>query len=511
MKLPPEVNDLPMPIEPAADASVSGQVMAQPALRARAVVLAGGSGTRLWPVSRKHFPKQLVDVLGTGSLLQMTVGRLAPLSGEGGLLEEAPIVVCGAAHSVMSAKQLDELGVKARFIVEPSGRNTAPAMSLAAMHALAEGGDGVLVAMPADHMIGDTSEFERAVTAAVRFAECGAIVTLGIRPTRAETGFGYIEAGAVIDGTASEIWRFIEKPDVETAQAYVASGRYYWNSGVFVVRASVWLSLLRQMQPAMYAACAQAYELGEYADAFFMPHELSFDRMPADSIDYAVMENLARDSDVPGVVVPMESSWSDLGSWGAVWDALDKDSHGNASSGRVLMEDVHSCYVRSEKRLVTCIGVSNLVVVETADAVLVVGRSRAQDVKSVVDHISRRNDPEALSHRQVHRPWGHYDSIDNGERFQVKRILVQPLARLSLQLHHHRAEHWIVVRGTARVTRGDEVFLLAENQSTYIPLGVRHRLENPGKLPLELIEVQSGAYLGEDDIVRFEDVYGRVG
>jgi mannose-1-phosphate guanylyltransferase/mannose-6-phosphate isomerase len=477
----------------------------------RAVVLAGGSGTRLWPLSRKYFPKQLVDVLGTGSLLQMTVRRLQGLSSSVDLsFDEAPIIVCGEPHLASSARQLDEMGVDARFIIEPNGRNTAPALSLAALNALDEGGDPVLVVMPADHMIGDVTAFQRAVAVAARHAARGAIVALGIRPTRAETGYGYIEPGADIDGVVREIARFVEKPPLEAAKAYLASGKYFWNSGIFVVRASVWLATLERMHPATHAACVAAYESGQHIGEGYKPHAQLFAAVPSDSIDYAVMENLVRKGDARGVVVPLDAAWSDLGSWDSVWSALDKDGCGNVASGRVLMEAATSCYVRAESRLVACVGVSDLVVVETADAVLVATRAHVQDVKRVVGRIADQNGGEAEAHRKVERPWGCYDSIDKGERFQVKRIVVQAGAQLSLQLHHHRAEHWIVVRGTALVTRGDERFFLGENESTYIPLGVKHRLENPGKLPLELIEVQSGAYLGEDDIVRFEDVYGRV-
>ena len=509
MGTPVETRERPRTTGAATQLRTPHTLAGQAALRTRAVVLAGGSGTRLWPLSRKHFPKQLVDVLGAGSLLQMTVQRLRKLADVELALDESPIIVCGAEHRAISAQQLEQLGTRARFIIEPSGRNTAPALSLAALHALEDGGDAVLVVMPADHLIGDVAAFQRAVAAATRHAERGAIVTLGIRPTRAETGYGYIEPGEDVDGTARKIARFVEKPPVEVARSYLASGKYFWNSGIFVLRASVWLSTLQQMQPETYSACSAAYEAGQDSAAGYKPHEALFENVPSDSIDYAVMENLARGGDVEGVIVPLEAEWSDLGSWDSVWDVLGKDESGNVASGRVLMEDASNCYVRAESRLVTCVGVSDLVVVETADAVLVVDRSRVQDVKRIVGRIADQQGPEVDAHRKVQRPWGCYDSIDKGERFQVKHIVVEAGAQLSLQLHHHRAEHWIVVRGTALVTRGEEQFLLGENQSTYIPLGVKHRLENPGKVPLELIEVQSGAYLGEDDIVRFEDVYGR--
>jgi mannose-1-phosphate guanylyltransferase/mannose-6-phosphate isomerase len=509
MSTPVETRERPRKAQAATQLRTTPARSPQSALRTRAVVLAGGSGTRLWPLSRKHFPKQLVDVLGAGSLLQMTVRRLQRLADVELDIDASPIVVCGSEHRAISAQQMEQLGIGARFIIEPSGRNTAPALSLAALHALEDGGDAVLVVMPADHMIGDVAAFQRAVATATRHAERGAIVTLGINPTRPETGYGYIEKGDDIDGQARKIARFVEKPPLEVARSYLTSGKYLWNSGIFVMRASVWLSTLQQMQPETYSACTAAYEAGQDSASGFKPHEQLFADVPSDSIDYAVMENLTRGGEVEGVVVPLDAAWSDLGSWDSVWDALDKDASGNVASGRVLMEDANSCYVRAESRLVTCVGVEDLVVVETADAVLVVDRSRVQDVKRIVGRIADQQGPEVDAHRKVQRPWGCYDSIDKGERFQVKHIVVEAGAQLSLQLHHHRAEHWIVVRGTALVTRGEEQFLLGENQSTYIPLGVKHRLENPGKVPLELIEVQSGAYLGEDDIVRFEDVYGR--
>jgi len=478
------------------------------ALRLLSVVLAGGSGTRLWPVSRKNYPKQLIDVVGSDSLLQSTARRLAGLGRDRELVDE-PIIVCGDEHRFMTSQQLGEAGVAARIVVEPVGRNTAPALTLAALLACASGEDSVLVVMPADHVIPDGAAFQEAVLRAADHAEQGAIVTLGVRPTRVDTGFGYIRLGAPLATGARKIGQFVEKPAAELASQYVASGDYWWNSGIFIVRASVWLGALARLQPAMHAACVSAYEQGHTDGAFFHPHAASFANTQADSIDYAVMEHLARDEALEGVVVPLDAGWSDLGSWDAVWDALDKDADGNAARGRVMLKGSTSCYAHSEGRLVACVGVANLVVVETADAVLVVDRSHVQDVKGLVGRIAEQHAPEADSHRKVQRPWGCYDSIDHGERFQVKRIVVRPGACLSLQLHHHRAEHWIVVCGTALVTRGEEQFLLSENESTYIPIGVKHRLENPGKLQLEIIEVQSGAYLGEDDIVRFADTYGR--
>jgi mannose-1-phosphate guanylyltransferase / mannose-6-phosphate isomerase len=476
------------------------------------VILAGGSGTRLWPLSREHYPKQLIDVIGTHSLLQDTVRRLDGFPAHWNV-RPAPIIVCGDEHRFVTAEQLRESGVAAHLVVEPARRDTAPALTLAAELAVADGEDAILVAMPADHAMLDTCAFQQAVAQAALHAQRGAIATLGVPPTRPDTAFGYIRLGVEFEPGTYRIDRFVEKPALELAAQYVASGAYWWNSGIFVVRASVWLALVQRLQPAMADACLAAFANGHADGPFFRPQAEAFTKAPSDSIDYAVMERLgtAGPAGEPfeGVVVPLVAGWSDLGSWDAVWDALDKDDAGNVARGRVLFEGATSSYAHSEGRLVACVGTSNIVVVETADAVLVADRSHVQDVKGLVARIKAQHSPEADEHRKVHRPWGFYDSIDHGDRFQVKRIVVDPGSRLSLQLHHHRAEHWVVVRGTAMVTRGEERFLLSENESTYIPLGVRHRLENPGKVPLEIIEVQSGAYLGEDDIVRFDDTYGR--
>lgn len=500
-----------MPITAPADlpshaAVTSGDV--QSALRIRPVVLAGGSGTRLWPLSRKHYPKQLIDVIGRDSLLQSTVRRMAVLR-DGRHADAAAIIVCGEPHRFMTAQQLAASGTEAQIVVEPAGRNTAPALTLAALLATAQGDDGILVVMPADHVIADTEAFGYAIAHAARFAEQGAIVTLGVPPTRADTGYGYIRIGTALGDVARTIDSFVEKPASELAQQYVASGEYWWNSGIFVVRASTWLATLQRLQPDMHAACARAFGQGRQDGPYFHPDATAFAAIPSDSIDYAVMEHVARTDGVQGVVVPLVAGWSDLGSWDAVWDAIDKDGDGNAARGRVMYEGATSCYVHADGRLVACVGTTNLIVVETPDAVLVVDRAQVQGVKGLVERLARQQGSEAENHRKVQRPWGCYDSLDQGERFQVKHIVVHPGASLSLQLHHHRAEHWTVVRGTARVTRGEEQFLLSENESTYIPIGVTHRLENPGKLPLEVIEVQSGAYLGEDDIVRIADTYGR--
>ncbi|WP_346779185.1 mannose-1-phosphate guanylyltransferase/mannose-6-phosphate isomerase [Burkholderia sp. Ac-20365] len=474
------------------------------------VILAGGSGTRLWPVSREQYPKQLIDVVGDQSLLQATMQRMNGFTSTLKITAD-PVIVCGVEHFYATSEQARECGVKACVVVEPARRDTAPALTLAALAASADGDDPILVAMPADHAIADVPALHQAIELAALHAQAGEIATLGVPPTHADTGFGYIRLGAQLADGAHRIDRFVEKPAAELAAQYVASGNYWWNSGMFVVRSSVWLAALKVFQPDMHAACTQAFANAKRDDGYIAPGADAFAQSPSDSIDYAVMEQLGKaDSPFTGIVVPLEAGWSDLGSWDAVWQAMDKDEFGNVANGRVLMEGATSTYARSQGgRLVACVGTSDLVVVETDDAVLVADRSHVQDVKGLVSRIRATNSPEADNHRKVRRPWGFYDSIDHGDRFQVKRIVVSPGGRLSLQMHHHRAEHWIVVCGTALVTRGDEQFLLTENQSTYIPIGVQHRLENPGHVPLQIIEVQSGAYLGEDDIVRFDDKYGR--
>ncbi|MEX3966155.1 mannose-1-phosphate guanylyltransferase/mannose-6-phosphate isomerase [Paraburkholderia sp. EG286B] len=485
---------------------------ATPCTRIVPVVLAGGSGTRLWPMSREQFPKQLIGVVGSDTLLQATVHRLDGFSSEWEVAS-SPIVVCGEEHRFVIVDQLRACGMDARLVVEPARRDTAPALTLGAALACANGDDAILIVMPSDHAITDLDALQRALECAARHAQRGAIVTLGVPPRSPETGFGYIRVGEAIADGAHRIDGFVEKPAPELATQYVTQGGYWWNSGIFVMRASVWLDSLRALQPDMHAACLAAFVDGQQDGPVFRPAADAFKRAPSDSIDYAVMERLSGSNGwtPEGVVVALDAGWSDLGSWDAVWAAMEKDEDGNVGRGRVVFEGAVATYAHSDGRLVACVGTSNLVVVETADAVLVADRSKVQDVKGLVARIKAERAPEAASHRKVQRPWGFYDSIDSGERFQVKRIVVTPGARLSLQLHHHRAEHWTVVRGTALVTRGEESFLMTENESTYIPLGVRHRLENPGKVPLEIIEVQSGAYLGEDDIVRLDDTYGRCG
>lgn len=399
-----------------------------------------------------------------------------------------------------------QIGIKpAKIILEPLGRNTAPALALAALTALESGNDPVLLVMPADHVISNNAAFQAAVSIGIPHAETGKLVTFGIKPTHPETGYGYIRSGAA-QNNAFEIAAFVEKPDATTAERYVASGDYFWNAGIFMMRASVWLKQLEITRPDIIKACRTAFAGAANDHDFLRIHKEVFKDCPSDSIDYAVMEKLSAGL---GLVVPLDAGWSDVGAWDALWDLGQKDSDNNVLQGDVMAFATSDSLAISQSRLVALVGLQDTVVVETPDAVLVAHKSRMQEIKNVVARLKKENRSEANAHRKIYRPWGYYDSIDAGSRFQVKRIVVNPGATLSLQLHHHRAEHWIVVRGTARVTRGDEVFLVSENESTYIPLGTRHRLENPGKVPLEMIEVQSGAYLGEDDIVRFEDTYGR--
>ncbi|MBX3685614.1 MAG: mannose-1-phosphate guanylyltransferase/mannose-6-phosphate isomerase [Rhodocyclaceae bacterium] len=474
------------------------------------VILSGGSGTRLWPLSREQHPKQLLALNGELTMLQATARRLEGFSGAASLSVE-PIVVCNEEYRFITAEQLRSCGCEShRILLEPSGRNTAPALTLAALLALDDGDDPLLLVMPADHVVRDLPAFQGAIDAGVAAAQAGAVVTFGIVPDQPETGYGYIRVdGERADGSRS-IAAFVEKPDLETAEAYVASGEYLWNSGLFMMRASVWLKAIDAFNPEMAAACRRAYADAVRDVDFVRVDKDAFLESPSDSIDYAVMEKLAGSGlGIEGVVVPMAAGWSDVGAWEALWQVADKDDDTNVTHGDVILEDCSGTLVFADSRLVAGVGLDDVVVVETPDAVLVARKDRTQDVKKIVARLKAEQRSQASAHRKVHRPWGNYDSIDNGERFQVKRIVVKPGGRLSLQMHHHRAEHWIVVSGTAMVTRGEERFLLSENQSTYIPLGVTHRLENPGKLPLEMIEVQSGSYLGEDDIVRFEDTYGR--
>ncbi len=475
------------------------------------VILCGGSGTRLWPLSRAGFPKQFLVLSGDNSLFQQAVERIQAAAAADIRVGET-LVVTNEEHRFLALDQLRELKhVKATLLLEPQARNTAPALTLAALQASARGEDPILVVTPADQTVTDGPAYTAAVQAAVRAAADGAIVILGVTPDRPETGYGYIHAGAPVAATgALEVQAFAEKPDAATAQRYLAQGGYYWNAGMFVLKASAWLKALGRFRPDIAGATQSAWA-GKSVDApFIRPDKAGFAAVPSESIDYAVMEKCPG-SGVPIRMVPLAAGWNDLGAWEAVWQVGEQDAQGNVVHGDVLAADTRDSLVYASSRLVGTVGVSNLVIVETADAVLVADRSQSQNVKKLVTALEQKQRDEQTLHRKVHRPWGWYDSIDQGERFKVKRIQVKPGASLSLQKHHHRAEHWIVVTGTAEVTCGDKKILLGENQSTYIPLGEVHRLANPGKVPLEIIEVQSGSYLGEDDIVRFEDVYGRSG
>ena len=470
------------------------------------VIMAGGSGTRLWPLSRANYPKQFLVLSGNTSLFQQAVARLQGLA-TAHLAVGAPLVVGNEDHRFLILDQLREMNAApAAVLLEPVGRNTAPALTLAALQALEGGSDPVLVVAPADQTVTDLPAFTAAIQAAAQQAASGGIVILGIQPDRAETGYGYIRA--TLGATAALVEQFVEKPDQATAERYLAAGNYYWNSGIFVLKASVWMTALERFRPDVAAATRAAFAVRSVDAEFVRPGRAEFAAVPAESVDYAVMEHCPG-STIPIRMVGLAAGWSDLGAWEAVWQVAAKDAEGNALVGDAMVTDSDNSLVHSTHRLVTVVGLQNVVVVETADAVLVADRSRSQDVKHIVARLdSERRDEHSL-HRKVHRPWGWYDSIDHGPRFQVKRIMVKPGASLSLQMHHHRAEHWIVVSGTAEVTNGAKTILLGENQSTYIPLGETHRLANPGKVPLEIIEVQSGSYLGEDDIVRFEDTYGR--
>jgi mannose-1-phosphate guanylyltransferase/mannose-6-phosphate isomerase len=464
------------------------------------VILSGGSGTRLWPLSREHYPKQLLALTGSETLLQQTARRLNGLPDI-----SAPVVVCNEEHRFLIAEQLREIDqTPVALMLEPTGRNTAPALTVAALHLAASDQQAVMLVMPADHVIADPDIFQETVKAACPHAAQGKLVTFGVVPTAPETGYGYIRRGQSVDATAFSVANFVEKPDSARAHEYLDSGQYLWNSGIFMMTADSWLSEMECHRPDILSACRLALNQATRDSDFTRLDKELFQACPSDSIDYAVMEKTSQ-----AVVVPLAARWSDVGAWSSLWQVLSHDGNGNAVRGDVLMQDVRNSIVFSEHRLVAGVGVRDLVIIETADAVLVTHRDRAQDVKDIVQQLKRGNRPEAVNHRRVYRPWGHYDSVDQGDRFQVKRITVNPHAALSLQMHHKRAEHWVVVKGRARVTRGEDVFVLEANQSTYIPIGTRHRLENPDSTPLEMIEVQSGAYLGEDDIVRFEDKYHR--
>jgi mannose-1-phosphate guanylyltransferase / mannose-6-phosphate isomerase len=465
------------------------------------LILSGGSGTRLWPVSRRNLPKQFLSLSGEGTLFQQTVARTQKLPDV-----TAPIVVASEDHRFLAADQLLESGITgARIVLEPVARNTAPAIALGALKAMEQDADALLLVLPADHLIGDTQSFTDAVKQALPAAKEGWLVTFGIHPDRPETGFGYIRRAESIGDNAFRVGKFVEKPDLPTAESYVKEGGYDWNSGMFMFKASRFLEELGTHAPAMLAAVREAYATGHKDLDFVRVDSDAFAKVPDNSIDYTVMEKTSH-----AAVIPVNCAWSDIGSWSALWMSGKHDAQGNQREGDTMAINTRNSLLRShERHMIATVGVDDLIIVSTPDATLVAHRNAAQDVKKVVDQLKASGRTEHSFHRVVHRPWGSYDSLEAGSRFQVKRIVVKPGASLSLQKHHHRAEHWIVVSGTAEVTCDDKVFLLGENQSTYIPLGSVHRLRNPGKMPLELIEVQSGSYLGEDDIVRFDDVYGR--
>ncbi|WP_396267808.1 mannose-1-phosphate guanylyltransferase/mannose-6-phosphate isomerase [Ideonella sp.] len=470
------------------------------------VVMAGGSGTRLWPLSRAGFPKQFLALSGETTLFQQAVERLMALEADD-IAVSQPVIVGNAEHRFMVREQLLEIDVDPLIMLEPSARNTAPAMTLAALQASVGHEDPVLVVSPSDQTIGNDEAFTQALQLAVRTAATGAFVILGVTPDRPETGYGYIRSNAAAGGVAS-VAEFVEKPDAATAARYLAEGHYTWNSGMFVVKASVWLAALEAFRPDILKATQASWDARKENERFIRPSRAEFEHVPSESVDYAVLERCPGSAfDIR--MVPLNAAWNDLGAWDAVWMAAARDARGNASQGDVMIVDSDNTLIHATSRLVGAVGLKDVIVVETPDAVLVTDRSRSQDVKKIVAKLGERGRIEHALHRKVHRPWGWYDSIDMGPRFQVKRIMVRPGASLSLQMHHHRAEHWIVVTGTAEVTCGEKKILLTENQSTYIPLGEVHRLANPGRVDLEIIEVQSGSYLGEDDIVRFEDTYGR--
>ncbi|MGR5239094.1 mannose-1-phosphate guanylyltransferase/mannose-6-phosphate isomerase [Vibrio alfacsensis] len=464
------------------------------------VIMAGGSGSRLWPLSRQAYPKQFLNLQGSNTMLQDTLNRLGTIE------HEAPVVICNEEHRFTVAEQLRLNGNdQSDIILEPVGRNTAPAVALAAFVALKRNPESLMLVLAADHVIKDSEAFTNVVQSAQPLAQEGLLVTFGIVPTAPETGYGYIKTGEPISDTSSYLVNeFVEKPNLETAENYLKSGNYLWNSGMFLFKASRYLEELKLYRPDIYQACEDAISNTENDLDFIRIDTLAFEACPSESIDYAVMEKTDR-----AAVIPLDCGWSDVGSWSALWEVSERDDSGNSSKGDVIKIDTTNSYLHSTEKLISTVGLDNVIVVETKDAVLVANKDKVQDVKKIVEQVKAENRSEWQHHREVYRPWGKYDSLDNGSRFQVKRITVKPGAKLSVQMHYHRAEHWIVVSGTAKVRNGEKEILLTENQSTYIPVGEIHSLENPGQVPLELIEVQSGSYLGEDDIVRFENKYGR--
>ncbi|MFW8592260.1 mannose-1-phosphate guanylyltransferase/mannose-6-phosphate isomerase [Glaciecola sp. 2405UD65-10] len=465
------------------------------------VILAGGTGSRLWPKSRAALPKQFLSLTSENTMLQDTILRLPSETCS------APMLICNEDHRFLAAEQLRAASIEhSGIVLEPVGRNTAPAIAIAAMLAMQNGDDPLLLVLAADHLIGDHTAFAHAISQAEKLASTGKLVTFGIVPTEAHTGYGYIKSGAELENGGFAVAEFVEKPDLATAQTYLDGKQHFWNSGMFMFKASVYLNEIKQHNPDIFAACEASIANTETDLDFLRINKEAFEACPDDSIDYAVMEKTQS-----ACMVPLDANWNDVGSWSSLWETNEnKDANGNACIGDVMLEGVNNSYVNAEERLISVIGLDDVVVVETKDAVLVANRNKVQDIKAIVNKLKAEHRSEFEFHREVFRPWGSYDSIDNGERYQVKRITVKPGEKLSVQMHHHRAEHWIVVSGTANVTIGEETQMLTENQSVYIPIGAVHALENPGKIQLELIEVQSGGYLGEDDIVRFSDRYGRV-
>ncbi|AYM89686.1 mannose-1-phosphate guanylyltransferase/mannose-6-phosphate isomerase [Serratia sp. T13T92] len=464
------------------------------------VIMAGGTGSRLWPMSRELHPKQFLRLHSIHSMLQETLKRLD------GVGVSEPVVICNEDHRFMVAEQLRQIDMLSHnIILEPVGRNTAPAIALAALNAIAQGNDPIMLVLAADHIINDVEAFHRAIDLALPHAAAKSLVTFGIVPTGPETGYGYIQRGECKNGSvAAPVQRFVEKPDSETAQSYIETGEYYWNSGMFMFRAKRYLEELEKFRPDILAACRDALANTECDKNFINVDRDAFSACPDDSVDYAVMEKTH-----DAVVIPLDAGWSDVGSWSALWEVSKKDSAGNALTGDTFLYDSRDCYINTDEKLVAAVGVENLVIVNTKDAVLVVDRSKVQDVKKIVEHLKKNKRSEYRRHREVYRPWGRCDILVAEKRFNVNRITVNPGEAFSLQMHHHRAEHWVVLSGTARVTTGDKTFLITENQSTFIPVAVIHRLENPGNIPLELIEIQSGSYLGDDDVIRIKDHYGR--
>ena len=474
------------------------------------VILAGGGGTRLWPLSRAHYPKQFIRLFGSDTLLQDTLARLDKPVADLAVLD--PLIICNEAHRFLVAEQsAGRNRAVSQIILEPEGRNTAPALTIAALTLADHYEDAVMVMMPADHLIKDLDAFHAAISQGHALALQDYLVTFGVTPARAETGYGYIHTGRPINQAAGasvyQINGFTEKPDEASAERYLAAGDYYWNSGIFMMKASVWLDKIGAFNPRILSACKAAHDAGKADGLFYRLEESAFLSSPSDSIDYAVMERLAASGDERLAVIPVAMGWSDIGAWPSVWELKEKDEAGNCIEGDVIAHDSADCLIKSERGLIAALGCHNMIIVDSDDALVIADKDKAQDVRQIVGRLKDRK--ESLLHRKVYRPWGHYDSVDHGDNFQVKRLTINPGKKLSLQLHHKRSEHWVVVKGVATVTRGDEVFELKENESTYIPVGMKHRLENATSDLLELIEVQSGSYLGEDDIVRFADDFGR--